>query len=98
LPEILEPPHALFLFDRDARRVDLLLQRVTALELLSRPRFHRRDPQRQPLQGHDQAGMQEDPTHAVKPGPTVRSFSSTIRPISHSDRLLVLPLEGTLRR
>jgi hypothetical protein len=42
--------------------------------------------------------MQEDPTHGVQPGPAVLSFSSTIRPASHSDRLLLLPLEGQLRR
>jgi hypothetical protein len=42
--------------------------------------------------------MQENPTHGVKPGLTVLSFCSTIRPTSHSDRVLLLPLEGKLRR
>ena len=47
LPNIVQPPNALLLLDGNARRIDLLLKRGSALELLPGPEFDRRQPKRQ---------------------------------------------------
>jgi hypothetical protein len=41
LPQIIQPPHAFFLFDRNSRRIDFPLKRRCPLEFLAGPKFHR---------------------------------------------------------
>src|SRR4051812_33718133 len=65
LAHVVQPPHALLALDRDARRIDLSLERVGALELLPRPELHGRQAQRQPLGRDRQAGVHQQPADGV---------------------------------
>src|SRR4051794_17285406 len=65
LAHVVQPPHALLTLDRDARRVDLSLERVGALELLPGPELHGRQAQRQPLGRDRQADVHQQPADGV---------------------------------
>jgi len=59
----------LFLVDGNSRRIDLLLERVGALEPFSRPEFHRAQSQRQTFGGDHQARVHEDAANGMLPRP-----------------------------
>ena len=67
LAHILQPADALLALDRHAGRVDLALERVRALELGPCPELDRRQPQRQPLRRHGQAGVHQQAADGMHP-------------------------------
>lgn len=69
LRQILKPSHALLLLDGNPRGIDLLLERVGALELLARPELDCRQPERQPFCRHREARMHQDAANRVRSHP-----------------------------
>ena len=65
LPQIVQPPDTLFLLDRHPRRVDMLLQGVSIMELFSGLKLDRRQTEWQSLRRHRQARMHQDAASSV---------------------------------
>ncbi len=66
LLQILQPADAFLLFDRNPGRVNPLFERVTPLELLSRPELHRRDAEMESLGGDYETGMHQETAHGMQ--------------------------------
>jgi hypothetical protein len=67
LAHVLQPADALLGLDRHPGRVGPALERVRALELGPRPELDRRQPQRQPVRRHGQAGVHQQAADGVHP-------------------------------
>ena len=96
LPKILEPAHAFLLFDRNAGRVDLPLERRRSFELLPRPEFHCRQTQRQPLRRYGETGMHQHSADGVM-AQAAALVATAIDALGHADRAHVGALIGELR-
>src|SRR5689334_12480022 len=66
LLQILQPPDAFLLLDRNARRVDLFLECSGPLEFLAGPEFDGRQPKRKPLGCYREARMHQDAANRVR--------------------------------
>lgn len=97
LAKVLQPAEALFLLDRDAGWVDLVLERIRALELLPRPELHRRKPERQAVGGQRERGMHEKATQRVHANLT-RLVAPSVDGAGDPDGLMALALERELGR
>ena len=97
LAHVFQPADALLVLDRHPRRIDLLLERGAALELLPRPEFDGRQAQRQPFRRDRQARMHQKPAHRVHPE-TAGFVLAAVDPVGDADLLGPLPLVGKLRR
>ena len=60
LLDVLQPPNALFLLDRNTRWIDLLLERGGPLKFLPSPEFDCRQPERQTFARHRHARVHQD--------------------------------------
>src|ERR1017187_10792200 len=63
---VLQPPNALFLFDRHTRRINPSLQSIRAVKLVSVPEFDRRQTQWQSFAGSYQTGVHQNAATGVK--------------------------------
>lgn len=66
LPQVQQPLDAFLLLDRNTRRVDFVLQRGGALELLAAPELDRAQAQWQSLCSHRKAGVHQDAAGRVQ--------------------------------
>ena len=97
LPDVFQPPDALLLLDRNARWIDLLLERVGPLEFLPGPEFDCRQTKRQTFARYRQARMHQDSADRVD-SRTSALCPTVVHLVCDSDRLHSFPLKRKLRR
>ena len=97
LTHVLQPADALLSLDWHAGRIDPALERVRALELGPGPKLDRRQPQRQPLCRHGQAGVHQQTADGVHPEPAI-GFPSARGCRDRADPLRSRTLIGELGR
>src|SRR5258708_4840592 len=97
LLDIFQPPDAFLLFDGNAGRIDLVLDRGGPFEFLSGPEFDGRQPERQPFDRHRGARVHQDAAKRVR-SQTPRLVPSAVDALRYPDRVRVLPLMGELGR
>jgi len=97
LLQILQSADAFFFLDGHPGGVNLLLQGIAAVKLISRPELDGRQPQWQPVQRDRQAGMHQDPADGnVPPSATLVPAANGV--VENTNRGHLLAMVGELGR
>lgn len=97
LTQVLQPAEAFLVRNRHAGRLDLALERIRAFELLPRPEFHRRQPERQTVGGHRELTMHEQAAQRVH-ADLACLVPTAVHAAGDPDGFTPLALEGELGR